>query len=197
MTKIDIINDINEIRAFTTKYEGLVNKIITPVGFSVPQKFDQANHNIELINSTAIWDTGATGSVITPSLAAKLKIRPTGVVPVMTAGGLTTQNTYLINIYLPSKVILQMVEVTECQALLGDGAEALIGMNVICLGDFAVTNHNKKTIVSFRMPSQKTIDFVEGMNRNISGQSHSPTKHQKNAKCFCGSGKKYRYCHGK
>lgn len=39
-------------------------------------------------------------------------------------------------------------------------ADILIGMNIINLGDFAVTNKNGATKFTFRVPSQTDIDFV-------------------------------------
>jgi hypothetical protein len=41
-----------------------------------------------------------------------------------------------------------------------NGCDMLIGMDVINLGDFAVTNYNGRTMFSFRMPSADRIDFV-------------------------------------
>ena len=38
--------------------------------------------------------------------------------------------------------------------------DVLIGMNIITQGDFAVTNQNDKTMLSFRMPSRESIDFT-------------------------------------
>lgn len=37
----------------------------------------------------------------------------------------------------------------------------LIGMDLITLGDFAVTNKNGQTCFSFRYPSSEWIDFSE------------------------------------
>jgi len=45
----------------------------------------------------------------------------------------------------------------------------LIGMDVICKGDFAITNFQGNTTFSFRMPSMYEIDFVaEGNFRDVS-----------------------------
>jgi hypothetical protein len=38
----------------------------------------------------------------------------------------------------------------------------LIGMNIITMGDFAITNHRGQTVMSFRVPSLQKIDFVAG-----------------------------------
>ncbi len=52
------------------------------------------------------------------------------------------------------------------QAVLFD-ADVLIGMDVIANGDFAVTNHQGKTLMSFRMPSVECIDFVKQKHKEI------------------------------
>ena len=39
--------------------------------------------------------------------------------------------------------------------------DVLIGMDVITSGDFAVSNHNGKTVFSFRVPSVETTDYVK------------------------------------
>ncbi len=44
---------------------------------------------------------------------------------------------------------------------LGQGMDILIGMDIITLGDFAITNYNNKTVFSFRFPSSEVIDFVK------------------------------------
>ena len=41
----------------------------------------------------------------------------------------------------------------------------LIGMDIITLGDFSVTNLNEKTTFSFRYPSCETINYVEEAKR--------------------------------
>jgi hypothetical protein len=38
--------------------------------------------------------------------------------------------------------------------------DVLIGMDVICKGDFALTHKGGKTVFSFRYPSIATIDFL-------------------------------------
>ena len=41
------------------------------------------------------------------------------------------------------------------------GYDMLIGMDVMNLGDFAVTNKDGRTVFSFRIPSCRCIDFVK------------------------------------
>lgn len=40
-----------------------------------------------------------------------------------------------------------------------DSVGILIGMNVICKGDFAISNYEGRTAMSFRFPSMGMIDF--------------------------------------
>ena len=45
------------------------------------------------------------------------------------------------------------------------GFDALIGMNIIAQGDFAVSNYKGITVFSFRMPSLACLDFVKDIGR--------------------------------
>ena len=67
---------------------------------------------------------------------------------------------------------------------------AIIGMDVIGFGDFAITNVGKQTWMSFRMPSVESIDYVAEHRKQMFGGT------KRNAPCPCGSGQKYQRCHG-
>lgn len=106
-----------------------------------------------------IWDTGATGTAITQSLVDRLGLVPTGMAKVSTASGESTTSTYLINMVLPNGVGFAGVQATCC--VLTPGIEVLVGMDVIGSGDFAVSCSGGKTLMSFRTPPSKRIDFVQ------------------------------------
>jgi hypothetical protein len=76
------------------------------------------------------------------------------------AGGTSVENVYLIDIILPNSIRIRDIDVTECSELAGNFG-VIIGMDVITLGDFAVTNVGDSSVFSFRCPSTKTIDYVE------------------------------------
>lgn len=85
------------------------------------------------------------------------------------------------------------VTVTECAIETGDFG-AIIGMDLIGLGDFAITNRSGKTWMSFRVPSIEAIDYVQEANHiKFSGVG-------RNDPCPCGkrtgNGKpmKYKNC---
>lgn len=125
----------------------------------------------------ALWDTGATRSSITQNIVASLGLIQTTFINVEHAGGLTRNvPVYLVNIGLPNRVQFMGVEVAESK--LPAGIDAIIGMDIIARGDFAVTNRDGNTVFSFRIPSQALIDFVNEDNKanllnNLSRPSES------------------------
>jgi len=78
--------------------------------------------------------------------------------------------------------------VQASQMILGPGIDALIGMDILGMGDFSVTHHNGNTTFSFCCPSRKEIDFT--------AEVKDMYKVGRNEACPCGSGKKYKKCHG-
>ena len=178
--------------SFTSKYNCITRILTSDVEISLPAIEKNEINSCLKFKYKAIWDTGATSSAITEKAANQLGLKPISMVKVNTAGGEKLQNVYLVNIYLPNKVVVPFVNVTECKELSqnnNDNLEVLIGMDVITLGDFSITNKNNSTWLSFRMPSMCQIDYVDEfkrkMNKNI----------KRNDKCWCGSGKKYKDCH--
>ena len=103
----------------------------TPTGIYTTEGFNKAFKPIKKLYM-ALWDTGSTMTVISDELASKLNLEPVGEMMAETAGG-----------------------------KLGPGIDILIGMDIITLGDFVITNYNNKTVFSFRFPSSEVIDFVK------------------------------------
>lgn len=146
--------------SFTLKHGGRVNALPSPC--HVMAAFDPRNPPNPLppaIEFNAIWDTGATGTVITQEVVDRLGLAPTGMIRTHTANGERDVNTYLVNVRLPNSVGFVALTVACCP--LGPGADVLIGMDIIGSGDFAVSNHDGKTVMTFRHPSSKCIDFVK------------------------------------
>lgn len=167
-------------QAFTVRANGLVNRIMTPVMILPP--FDPRTHPAPSgCAANAVWDTGATRSVIRPEVATKLGLQPTGQAVCETAGGTTNNPTHLVNIGLPNRTLVTGVLVSESPNL--KGFEALIGMDVIAMGDFAITNAGGRTTMSFRLPSISCIDYVVESNRIMKARVG------RNAPCPCGKKK--------
>jgi len=179
--------------AFTVKHKGRVNRVHTDV--LVMDAFDPQNPPAKKPSAhkaKALWDTGATASVITTATAKALGLTPTGTAMVGHAGGSSLMNTYVVHIHLPNGVRVHGVQVTESPGI-ANGAGAIIGMDIIGIGDFSITNASGTTTMSYRLPSIKHIDYVaETQSPLVSGKVAG-----RNQKCPCGSGKKYKNCCGK
>jgi predicted aspartyl protease len=175
--------------AFTVAYNSRSNVLRSKATIGVA--FHPSQSPIpELVEFDAIWDTGATDSVISKKVVDRCGLQPIAMTRVYTASGEENCYVYLVSIRLPNKVGFSNVKVTEGKIA---GADLLIGMDLIGIGDFAVTNFENKTVFSYRIPSVSRIDFVEDakeinrLNRPSIGR---------NAPCPCGSGKKFKKCHG-
>jgi hypothetical protein len=143
--------------AFTVKSNaGIINQLVTLVDVVVP-------NTKNAFQVKAIWDTGATATVITENVVKALGLVPTGMSNVNTANGVAVQNTYIIDVVLPTGLMVKDVTVTGAMALSG-GCEVLIGMDIITLGDLSITNYKGSTCMSFRIPSLHEIDYVKNVH---------------------------------
>lgn len=145
----------------------------------------------------AIWDTGAQGTAIHSRIAKLFHLEIYGSTNVHGVTGCRTCNTYLISLHLPNGIIIPELEVDDCDEDIG--CDVLIGMDVITLGDFAISNLFGNTTFTFRIPSVECINFTNQLPRSaVRGRFvNAHGKVGRNAKCPCGSGKKYKKCCGK
>ncbi|MDR1202272.1 MAG: aspartyl protease family protein [Tannerellaceae bacterium] len=146
---------------FTTSYPKISSTLDNDVFL------ESAIDSNEKLRVKALWDTGANGSLIRPEIATKLNLKSIGKALMSTPSGTDVpSNVYYINLHLPNKVAISEIRVVEG---IPNNCDMLIGMDVIGLGDFAVTNYNGKTVFSFRIPSIEKIDFVNGAYFTPSG----------------------------
>jgi hypothetical protein len=176
-------------QAFSINYDGISNRIISDITF-----FEHFNpvtppSALKSHKTTALWDTGATGSIITRSTAEALNLTPIGKVMINHGGGQSEHLTHLINIGLPNRVLVEGIIVTEMEHIV-DNFGVIIGMDIIASGDFSLTNPNGKTCFSFRFPSLSKVDYVEEIDNKMK-------KIRGHDQCPCKSGKQYRKCHGR
>ena len=183
------------IHAFTKKYGNVANCIITPISIVNP-------FTGKKVQTQGIWDTGATGSVITESLARELGLIEIQKTFVQGVHGRKEVPVYRANIALNKDLSIQSL-VTECSELSGDGSVGvLIGMNVIGNGDFAISNFQGRTTFTFQIPSTHNFDFyTEHKNREereqlVRDANSKGKKAGRNEPCPCNTGKKYKNCCG-
>ena len=133
-------------------------KIITPVNlFSIP-------YNSSLSLSTdALWDTGASMSAITPDIMNKLKITPIDKKTIAGIHSTQVVDIVYITVELPNSVIKKNIEVAVCN--IPSNVGMILGMDIILLGDLALSNGNSQTLLSFAVPPFKEkIDFSKRRN---------------------------------
>lgn len=181
-------------KAFTVDHLEIATSLQTQCGvcpgITVEALAAGAKHP-EVRTVTAIWDTGAEVSSISTRVASEMGLITLGKARNSTAAGFVDVDIFAINILLPNGVNFAMVPVTGND--LGD-VDMLIGMDIISRGDFSVTNVGEKTTFSFRIPSMERIDYVTQTHQQPIAKSKEPGR---NDLCPCGSGKKYKNCHGK
>lgn len=98
----------------------------------------------------AVWDTGSFTTVISPSVVKALELVPMGKSVVHTANGAYLANRYSVDVMLPNGMLIQGVAVSEAAL---EVCDALVGMDIISMGDFLVTNKGS-TRFAFRVPSE-------------------------------------------
>ncbi len=145
-------------KPFTIKYEGIAREIKSEI--TISKSFNPNNPPTDIIQKSfiAIWDTGATNSVISKRVIEECRLKPTGFAEMVTVAGFHAANTYFVNFILTNNYEVNGVHV--CEGDIG-GDDVLIGMDIITLGDFVITNKNGNTVFTFRTPSIESIDFVE------------------------------------
>ena len=163
-SSLTLIKKYDGTAAFTVKYGGRVNLLMTDAGVS--EAFDPARsapgskqppfHAVK-----AIWDTGASRTCITEDVVAKLGLSPIDETTNHTAAGPRKVGVYLVNVRLPNRVVFPVLRVTDG---IISGADMLIGMDVIGSGDFAVTGSEGATWMTFSLPSVRRLDFVDESN---------------------------------
>jgi len=115
------------------------------------------------VSANALWDTGAMMSAITPEVRDKLKAIT--IYRKTIAAIHTTQDVDVVSITLelPNNVVKKNIEVAVCN--MASNAEMIIGMDIISLGDFALSNGNDQTLFSFAVPPFcDKIDFSKKQN---------------------------------
>lgn len=134
---------------FTEKYGKIQKRLINSA------IVETANN---ILPVRAQWDTGATGTCISKELVDMLNLMPTGKVNVSTPSGIGVMNKYVINLILNNEVRIPNLIVMDSE-IGKQGIDVLIGMDIISMGDFAVSNYDGKTRFSFRIPSQEHVEY--------------------------------------
>ena len=144
---------------FTQEAKGLAREISSNVYISVPEIDIDGKRPINPLQYKAIWDTGATASVITNKVAEDLSLIVTGIRKIFTVGGICEAIEHRLDLWLPNNTCIS--EMPVVRGYIPEEFGMLIGLDIMVMGDFAFTNYQGKSMFSFRMPSIGHIDFTD------------------------------------
>ena len=185
-----------KVFAFTQEIKGVADALYSKIGVldstktdvSVP--FDQ--QKVPSFKCVGLWDTGAMKIVITDQVINTLALPELGMAKVSGVSGTYQTTTHMIDLALPNGVVFPRLSVTK--GTFGTHFDVLIGMDVISRGDFAISNYQGATTLTFRIPSLAQTDYVRWLT--LRDQAFS-SKIDRNAPCPCGSGRKHKHCCGR
>lgn len=144
--------------AVTRKYQELAECIVTESYVYAATDIVKGGPVKRVKVQRSLWDTGASVSLISVRVAKVLGLESIGKSGVSGYNeGVDVKNTYLVHLGLPTGDIVTNIMAMEFDS---DEYDVVIGMDVICKGDYAITNQNAKTTFSFRIPSEDEIDFM-------------------------------------
>lgn len=165
--------------AFTIDYSAIARELRTQIKVGSPSltgPFDPQKYLFE--SDFAIWDTGATSTVITKKIVDALSLAPTGMTEVTGFNSSGPAPTYVVDIILPNNVLIENVNVVE-----GAGNfDVLIGMDIIQIGDLAISNPRGKTKFSFCIPSHSNpiclVEKSDKVNKRLAKKGGLRSKSQ-------------------
>lgn len=138
----------NLIKHFAERKDAIITDcfIVMPSGV-VDENGDRRYCKIE----NAVWDTGATNTVISPDVVEALGLKSVGKSSISSYDGVVETSTYKVDLCFENGYRIQDLEVMS-----GDYSDydVLIGMDVITQGDFCISTIDGKTSFGFVMPSK-------------------------------------------
>jgi hypothetical protein len=132
--------------AFAKQYPDLAGELNTDV-----EVFPVSSTTNQGTTVYAIWDTGASQTVITHRLMSQLNLIPIETKVVHGINSKQTVDVVAISIKLPNGLLVSDIRVFVCD--IPSPIDMLIGMDIIQLGDFHISNTGNRTLFSFVIPS--------------------------------------------
>ena len=145
--------------AITRRFQEKIDSIVTESYVYAPTDLTHGGPVKRVKIQRSLWDTGASVTLISARVAKVLGLTSIGKSGVSGYNqGIDVKDTFLVPIGLPTGDIVTNIMAMEFDT---DEYDVVIGMDVICNGDLAITNKDERTTFSFRIPSEQEIDFSE------------------------------------
>ena len=153
-------------QCLTIRYGRLVDSLVTPCAVSRAWEPRSSLPQPDSFSFEAVLDTGAVRSGVSTNVVETCGLRPMSFTAVNTAHGVIEElSTFLVNIWLPPGIAIAGLPVIGIDQM--QNADIVIGIDIIGQGDFAVTNADQETIVTFRFPPQGGIDFEADLQQPL------------------------------
>jgi len=160
-----VANPIRLHQAFHVDYKALVPALYTPSRLmlaSLNQPFDPQR---QFFDTRALWDTGATSTMITHEIAKKMNLPQIDTMPII---GVNSKEenapVYTVDLLLPMGATITNIMVAAGN--IGTDIDILIGMDIIQISDFNISNAGGKTKFSWCVPPHENpINLVEKANK--------------------------------
>jgi predicted aspartyl protease len=145
---------------FKNEYSFLPLKLVTEA-----EVFNSMQYQ-NIIKVRALWDTGAMLSAITPAIANKLNLVSINRIKINGIGNYSIADIVRVSIRLPNLVELKNARISVLNLV--KDIDMLIGMDIIQLGDFSISNGAGKTLFTFAMPpfENKTDLYLKALAEN-------------------------------
>ena len=141
----------------TRRFQEKIDSIVTESYVYAPTDLAHGGPVKRVKIQRSLWDTGASVTLISARVAKVLGLTSIGKSGVSGYNqGIDVKDTFLVHIGLPTGDIITNIMAMEFDT---DEYDVVIGMDVICNGDLAITNKDESTTFSFRIPSEQEIDF--------------------------------------
>lgn len=139
--------------AFRTEYHGLVPCLMNKIVIISKMDFSKNGQFI------GIWDTGAMSTVVTPKVLKQLSLPIIDTTHICGVNSNGIAPVVLIDLILPNQFRIESIRAAVADI---KGADILLGMNIITMGDFSVSNLNGETELSFAIPPfENRTDLLE------------------------------------
>ena len=103
--------------------------------------------------ANAIWDTGATSSMISAAMAKKMQLTPSGTMQIAGVHGVQNARCYYVDIVFGNGFTIPSVKVSEASDF--GGFDLLIGMDIIGQGALVLDGTQDSLNVRFQFPVER------------------------------------------
>lgn len=129
-------------------FPSIQKRILLKIAVGAPD-LDEPTKDVNSVICSALIDTGAMRTCISSRVANALSLIPTGTMRIEAANGHTDLvNTHIVNIDFGDDIRFEMMKVPRLNM---SDEDMIIGMDILCQGDYAVSNSENKTIFMFQI----------------------------------------------